>query len=241
MATTRNSAFKSPSPRLPHGGPSHFLHKLDPWFVGLANLFKESAAPPVDQPKRGHSAEQAGGEVSPPPAVLPEFPRTFGEMLGLLAAQGDPRLGKAVDFIQQGIPTETLAMGLNQVLPNIISLLKYQVTVPELQWQEMHGDRSAGREVVETADIYNRWLHDQLPPEGVRFKTTERHNLLMLFGLAGGLKKLTSRELTDFFDEFCPCGQTHTLEVLRRLRRKLLSVLERGRKAITEIGGETSL
>jgi hypothetical protein len=94
VATTRNSGYKSRSPRLPHEGPSRFLGKLDPWFVGLANLFKETVTPAVHQPKRRHTARQRGRgkhpEVSPPPAVLPEWPRTFGEMLGLLATQGDP-------------------------------------------------------------------------------------------------------------------------------------------------------
>ena len=48
--------------------------------------------------------------------------------------------------------------------------------------------------MVETADLYNRWMHEQLPREGVRVKTNVRHNLLMLYGLAGGLDRLTSRE-----------------------------------------------
>jgi hypothetical protein len=53
----------------------------------------------------------------------------------------------------------------------------------------------------------------------------------MLYGLTGGLERLTTRELAGFFGQFCPCGETHTLEVLQRLRRKLLKVLEHGREA----------
>jgi hypothetical protein len=172
-----------------------------------------------------------------PPAVLPEWPRTVGEMLGLLANWGDPRLAEAMRAMQHRIPSEALTTDLNQALPNAISLLKYQITVPELQRREMQGDRSAGRQAVETADVYIRWIHDQLPVGGVRFKTNARHNLLMLYGLAGGLESLTSRELADFFDQFCPCGETHALEVLRRLRQKLRKVLERGGEAADLITG----
>jgi hypothetical protein len=89
--------------------------------------------------------------------------------------------------------------------------------------------------VVETADFYNRWMHEQLPRTGVRFKTNARHNVLMLYGLAGGLNRLPSRELAEFFDQFCPCGETHTLEVVRRLRGKLLEVLKRGSAAADSI------
>ena len=133
------------------------------------------------------------------------------------------------------LAAEALSTDLNQVLPNAVSLLKYQATVPELRSQEMRGDRNAGRKVVETADFYNRWMHEQLPRAGVRFKTNARHNVLMLYGLAGGLDRLSSRELAEFFDQFCPCGETHTLEVLRRLRGKLVGVLKRGSAAADSI------
>jgi hypothetical protein len=156
-------------------------------------------------------------------------------MLRLLAESGDSKFAEAMKAIQERIPTEALATDLNQVLPSAISLLKYQATIPELRSQEMRGDRNAGRKVVETADFYNRWMHEQLPHSGVRFKTNARHNVLVLYGLAGGLDRLSSRELADFFDQFCPCGETHTLEVLRRLRRKLVAVLGRGSEAADSI------
>ena len=243
MATTRNSALKSP--RLPQEGPSNFLQKLDPWFVGLAHLFKEDAAARIDDSKPMGKAGHVdrGKHLQParlPPAVLPEFPRTVGEMLASLATWGDPRLAEAMKAMQQGIPPEALTTDLNQVLPSMISLLKYHATVPELHWREMQGDKDAGRQVVETADVYNRWMHEQLPAGGVRFKTNARHNILMLYGLAGGLERLTSQELADFFDKFCPCGETHTVEVLRRLRRKLLKVLEHGAEAMDAIAAASS-
>ena len=246
MPTTRNKAFKSPDTRLPHETRSNFLQKLDPWFVGFAHFFKENAAQGVDRPKRRRKEgllEKGSRSQSvklPPAPVLPGWPRTVGEMLRLLAGSGDPRFDEAIVAIQERIPTEALATDLNQVLPNLVSLLKYQATVPDLRTREMRGDRSAGLKVVETADIYNRWMHEQLPRGGVRFKTNACHNLLMLFGLAGGLDRLSSRELADFFDKFCSCGQTHTLEVLRRLRWKLVAAIERGREATDSIAAASS-
>lgn len=244
MATTRKRRFKSSSPRLPHEAISSFRPRLEPWFIDLAQLLKEQAAARVDEPepksKAGHiSGENQSQLIKSPPAVLPAFPRTVGEMFGLLTNWGDPRLREAVKATQQKAPNEALTIDSNQVLPNMISLLKYHATVPELQRGEMKGDKKAGRRMVETLDVYNRWMHDQLPRGGVRFKTNPHHNLLMLYGLGGGLDRLTSQELADFFDEFCPCGQTHTLEVLRRLRRKLIKVLERGHEAVNGIGASS--
>ena len=237
MATTRKSAFKSPPPRLPQEGPSQFLDKLDPWFVGLAELFKRGAERGLAEHKRAVRTRriEEGKGAQPtrtiPPAVHPEWPRTMGEMLKLLIALGDPGLADAMRFVQRKLPSEALTEDVNQALPNMISLLKYHTTLPELQWREIQGDRDAARQVVETTDFYNRWIHEQLPVGGVRFKTNERHNLLMIYGLPGGLARLTPQELADFFDEFCPCGETHTPEILRRLRLKLLKALDRGREA----------
>jgi hypothetical protein len=156
-------------------------------------------------------------------------------MLTLLTNRGDSRFAEAMGAIQQKTSEEALNADLDEVLPNVISLLKYQATMPDLLQREVRGDRSAGRQVVECKDIYNRWMHDQLPRGGVRFKTNVRHNLLMLYGLDSGLTKLTSQELAVFFDDFCPCGGTHTAEVLRRLRQKLVNVFERGREAVDGI------
>jgi hypothetical protein len=236
MATTRNKPFKSPAPRLPQEGSPQFLHKLDPWFVDLARVFKETV-PPVGGAKRtdraSRDSEGRGRQPakSVPAPLLPGWPRTLGEMLSLAARIEDPRIAGVFRALEQEFPKEALAMDLNPVLENGISLLKYQETVPELRWRELQGDRNAGRKVVETADLYNRWMHGQLPHGGVRVKTNVHHNLLMLFGLPAGLEKLTSKELADFFDQFCPCGETHTLEVLRRLRQKLLIAADRGAKS----------
>jgi hypothetical protein len=156
-------------------------------------------------------------------------------MVGMLAKWEDSMLAEPISTMFQGIPREHLARDLNEVLPNIISLLKYHATVPELRWREMRGDRKAGRQFVETTDLYNRWMHEQLPRGGIRVKTNVHHNFLILCGMVGGLERLTSQELTDFFDQFCPCGTTHTLEVLVKLRRKLLKVLQRGRDAAERI------
>jgi hypothetical protein len=130
MPTTRDKAFKSPDPRLPHEAGSNFLEKLEPWFVGFAYYVKENATQGVDRQKRARKAALVGNGnrprsvKSPPAAVLPGWPRTVAEMLRLLAESGDPRFVEAMKTIQERIPTEALATDLNQVLPNAVSLLK---------------------------------------------------------------------------------------------------------------------
>src|SRR5271154_4615020 len=105
MPTTRGKSLKSPDPRLPHEGPSSFLQKLDPWFVGFARFFKENVTQGFDCPKRKRSARLGGkgsrpqSVESPPASVRPGWPRTVGEMLKLLAGVGDPRFTEAMRAI----------------------------------------------------------------------------------------------------------------------------------------------
>lgn len=235
---TRKERFKS-SPRMPDQGPSSFLHKLEPWFVDLAGVLgKPAKQKVVGRPRKhrsGHTYEEKRRPLGQPPVVQPWWPRTIGDLFALLAQCVDEREAQIIHDMQQKFSPRELATDVNQALPSVISLLKYQETVPELWWREMQGDPKAGRHMVETVDLYNRWIHDQLPHGRVRFKTNVHHNLLMIYGLPAGLQRLTSRELVEFFDQFCPCGSTHSQEVLNRLRNKLLNSIARGRKAMDSI------
>lgn len=232
---TRKGSFKSGA-RLPHTGPSRYLSKLDPWFVSLASSFREQTIPRTDDTV---SKRRARSSRSMPPAVSGNWPQTVGEMLESLGKHGDSRFAHAIGAMRESIPEKDLQRDLNEILPNSLSLLKYQVTMPALKSRESAGDRNAGRHVVQVMDLYTRWMHDQLPRKGIRVKTNVRHNLLMIFGLAGGVEKLTSQELADFFDLFCSCGETHSSEVLWRLRQKLSKAVEDGRKAMKALSRRT--
>jgi hypothetical protein len=152
-------------------------------------------------------------------------------MFTLLRKSGDSRFAGVVKMVRDNLSPQEGQTDLNSAIDNVLAMIKYQTTAPELRWREIQGDAGAGRKLVEVMHIRNLWLHGQLPRGGLRFKTNVHHNLLVTFGLVAGLNELTSTELVDFFDEYCPCGQVHSLEVMRRLREKLCSMLERGQAA----------
>jgi hypothetical protein len=241
MARNRNDAFNSPRPRLPNVGPSRYPVKLEPWFIEFARLFKDEVKRSIlnrEKVRESHRRQKTTGHPPihrPPVAVLPGWPRTVGEMISFIGQYSNPQLGQVLRSIVKELPAQYLETDLVQVLPSVLSMLKYQVTIPELWFREMQGDRKAGSQVVEIGNLYNRWIHELLPTAGVRFKTNPVHNLIMLYGIAGGLEKLTCQELADFFDNECPCGETHSLEVLVKLRRKLLRAIIRGQEAIASI------
>jgi hypothetical protein len=134
MATTRNKAFKSPSPRLQSGRPSHFEQKLEPWFVEFARFFKQDATSKSDLRRRNEARRNSKSQSplrtnSVPAPILPGWPQTLGEMLAAVVKSGDAQVAGTVRAMMQDIPKEALATDLNQVFENATSLLKYQATV----------------------------------------------------------------------------------------------------------------
>jgi hypothetical protein len=142
-------------------------------------------------------------------------------MFDLLSKLPDPRAAEVCSAIKDKLSQEMLGMVLNDGIMDILLLLRYQKTFSELLQSERQGDRKAIRQVVEVMHLNNRWLHGLLPNGGVPFKTNPLHILLMLYGLSGGLERLTSSELVQFFDDNCPCGKIHNQQVLQRRRARL--------------------
>ena len=241
MPTTRNRPLKSSTARLQTGGPSDFRSKLDPWFIDFAQLIRADFKRLSGEQRKNRSRRVIGSHTNPQPAslvpapILPGWPQTVGEMFTLVGKHGDPRFAGVSKVLQDKLSRQESGTDLNYAIENVLAMIKYQETVPELRWREIQGDKAAGKKLVEVMHIRNLWLHDQLPRDGVRFKTNIHHNLLVTFGVAAGLNELNSTELVDFFDEYCPCGEIHSLEVMRRLREKLCSMLERGQAATAKI------
>jgi hypothetical protein len=241
MPTTRNKPLKSLTARLQTRGPSDFRSKLDSWFIDFARLTQEdfkrlSGEQRQNRPRRKIGAHADSPHASPvPDPILPGWPQTVGEMFTLLGKSGDPRFAGVVKVVRDKLSPQENQTDLNSAIDSVLAMIKYQTTAPELRWREMQGDAAAGRKLVEVMHIRNLWLHGQLPRGGLRFKTNVHHNMLGTFGLAAGLNELTSTELADFFDEYCPCGEIHSSEVMRRLREKLCSMLERGQAATAKI------
>ena len=59
------------------------------------------------------------------------------------------------------------------------------------------------------------------------FKVDPTHWTLLETGLDLGLETLTSEELTDCFDEVCPCEGPHDADALKKQRNRLRQLLRK--------------
>ena len=103
----------------------------------------------------------------------PIGPRLSAKCL-LMCQLPDPLIAETVSALKEKAPLDALSVGVEQPLLQILSLLKYQISFAELQWREKQGDRKASAKVVDIMHLYDRWVHEVLPPGGVRSKTNGR-------------------------------------------------------------------
>lgn len=83
-------------------------------------------------------------------------------------------------------------------------------------------DMKAYDQLAKVSRSFYRWSHGKLNFwDDLKIKGDEGHAYLMFAGLTGGrIEDLTQRELADFFDALCPCGEVHSEENLRKMRAK---------------------
>ena len=58
-----------------------------------------------------------------------------------------------------------------------------------------------------------------------KFQGDPYHRDLLQIGLCFGMEKLTSEELADCFEEYCPCGKEHDADALKKQRGRLVREL----------------
>ena len=87
------------------------------------------------------------------------------------------------------------------------------------------GDINAWRRISRTAED---WRRIEFKKGGIKpFQGNMYHSDLMEIGLsfASGIEELTSEELADCFEVYCPCGKTHDADALKKQRARVIKVL----------------
>jgi hypothetical protein len=104
---------------------------------------------------------------------------------------------------------------------------KYGKTLIELDEGDRAIDEVSSRQLASVVTDYQDWRYGKLDPNQVRSKFDYNHLTVMRCGLGLGIETLTQEELADCFDEVCTCGGTHNEENLRKLRTRVIKMMER--------------
>jgi hypothetical protein len=103
---------------------------------------------------------------------------------------------------------------------------KYGKTIMELVEGDKAGDEKSSRRLASVTKDYQDWRYGKLDPNQLRSKFDYNHLTVLRCGLSLGIETLTQEELADCFDEVCTCGETHDAENLRKLRTRVIEMME---------------
>lgn len=105
--------------------------------------------------------------------------------------------------------------------------VKYQTSPEELLSKERSDNIRAYERLAAVQKQFFKWKHGLLSANDWKFKTDEVHTTLLAIGIFYGLASLSQDELTDCFDDVCPCGKEHTVDNLARNLRRVREKLRR--------------
>ena len=103
---------------------------------------------------------------------------------------------------------------------------KHGKTIVELIEGDQAGDEQSSRQLASVTKDYQDWRYGKLDPNRLRSKYDYHHLSTLRMGLDLGIETLTQEELADCFDEVCTCGATHDPENLRKLRTRVITMME---------------
>ena len=124
---------------------------------------------------------------------------------------------KAVGF--EDLPNGS-EISFGEFLLRYLSWLKYLTPLPELIRQRDSGSWSAAQKLLRVQYLYEKVVFGRLNLNDERALTKRSHLAMMRFGLHFGLDVLTERELSFFYDTYCPLCKKHSAENLKKLRSR---------------------
>jgi hypothetical protein len=75
--------------------------------------------------------------------------------------------------------------------------------------------------------VPDRIRYGKLDVNKMHFKFDSHHILIMQTGLELGFRDLSSNQLADCYDEVCNCGETHDPENMKKLRSRVIKIMDR--------------
>ena len=204
-------------------------------FFELATLWRELTTQRASIEKECHSALSALGPTTKPERRA-EVLKRREKKIGELSEKCDAELLK-INSRYPNVPKTPLAYPWLQAARRG-PLTSEKEFASALEWLhfERHGealaatvakadagDINALHKLQRTQEDAFRAQHGKGPLK--QFQGDAYHRDLFQIGLCFGMEKLTSEELADCFEEYCPCGKIHDADALGKQRRRFIREL----------------
>lgn len=160
---------------------------------------------------------------NPPPELVEEADRMHDAIPASERAEHDAYLSifGAVDAPKGG------TMSAGQFALGWLAFNKFGKSIVELAAGDAAGDLKSSRQMLSVQRDYQAWRYGKLDINKMHFKFESHHIQIMMAGLELGLRGLSPAELAGCYDELCNCAKTHDPENIKRLRTRVIKIMDR--------------
>lgn len=212
MRGKRPRTYFSPSNSGAEASPD-WEGKINPWFLAIAEQNRKVLEGKMRDfpPEQYVLARSLGGHID----CSGGFEFTFLKVMGF----DDLPPGSEISF--------------DEFLLRYLCWLKYGTPLPELIRQRHSGSWSASQKLLRVQRLYEKVVFGKVNLNDQRALAKRSHLTMMRVGLHFGLNILSERELSAFYDTYCPLCKKHSPENLKKLRGRARAV---GRQAVNTHG-----
>ena len=211
---------------------SKWREKLHPIFFEIAPVVKNFKIQLAAVEAETKSALSSLG-TSPPKTLVAEVMNRRREKADSLCDEVAAKIAE-IDARYRPVPEGPLSfphlqsIGTGNATLGQIEMLHSERHRESLQttWQKANdGDLGAFKRLQRTEEDWYRITHGKGPLKGFHSDPYHRDLLQILFSFGG--ENLTSEELADCFEDYCPCGKEHDADALKKQRARLKRELQK--------------
>ena len=219
-----SQAKKRRRPRItiPESTKTNWREKIHPYFIRM--LEYNNQVMKLHKSSNEEDRQEAYRLTrEPPPELVEETNRMHDAIPASERPQHDAYLSifGIVDAPGGGTTPE------DQVALGWLAFNKFGKSIVELIRGDAAGDEKSSRQLWSVQKAYQDWRYGKLDINKMRFKFDSHHIQIMQAGLELGLRNLSPAELTDCYDEMCNCGKSHDPENIKRLRTRVVKIMDR--------------
>jgi hypothetical protein len=214
--------MKKRSPRTETRKSTDWRAKVHPFLVRMLE-YNKRVADLLASPNEADRTEGQRLLDNPPPELMAEAER----MHDAIPESERPRYDAHLAVYGAVDSKEGTEISEGQFTLCWLAWSKYGKTIMELVEGDEAGDEKSSKQLAGVTKDYQDWRYGKLDPNQLRSKFDYHHLETMRMCLDLGIENLTQEELADCFDETCTCGGTHDAENLRKLRTRIIKLMEK--------------
>jgi hypothetical protein len=213
---------RKPRIKIPESTETKWREKVHPYFIRMLeynnHVMKLSASPSGADRKEAQRLTH-----NPPPELAEETDRMHDAIPPSERPQADAYLSiyGVVDAPEGGTMSE------GQFTLGWLAFNKFGKSIVELVEGDAAGDEKSSRQLLSVEKAYQDWRYGRLDVNKMHFKFDSHHIQIMTAGLKLGLRDLPPAELADCYDELCNCGKPHDPENIKKLRTRVIKMMDR--------------